>query len=82
MSEVVSILKNPPGVSSLTLASPKAGEIYIYQSDDDTKQGMKASSIKHYKIHHSIPNSIINGGRPVRKLGSKDCCRNQSDHVH
>ena len=81
MSEVVSILKNPPGVSSLTLASPKAGEIYIYQSDDDTNQGMTASSIMHYNIHHSILNSI-NGGRPVRKLGSKDCCRNQSDHVH
>ena len=40
--EVVSILKNPPvdGISNLPPAKPKAGEIYIFQSDDNTKHGM------------------------------------------
>ena len=48
ISEVVALLKNPPvdGVSTLPPATLKAGEIYIYRSDDDTKQGMTASSIK------------------------------------
>jgi len=45
VSEVVSLLKNPPvdGVPNLPPATPEA----IYQSDDDTEQGMTASSIKH-----------------------------------
>lgn len=41
ISEVVSLLKNPPedGVSNLPPAKPKAGEIYIYSSKNDTEQG-------------------------------------------
>ena len=39
ISEVVSLLKNPPedGVSILSLAKPRAGKVYIYRSEKETK---------------------------------------------
>ena len=41
ISETVAILKNPPAaaISNIPPAKPKGGEIYIFQSNDDAKQG-------------------------------------------
>ena len=41
ISEVVSLLKNPPEdeLSTLPPFRPKAGEIYLYRSDKDSHHG-------------------------------------------
>ena len=54
ISEVVSLLKNPPGdvLSTLPPAMPKAGEIYLYRNNSETHNGMIYNFLSYMNINY------------------------------